>query len=121
MGMKEHDAGFRSRRQRHTPQQRAALLTQYRRSGLAQRAFVEVHGLGLSTLTKWLREARPTGVKTAGRKSSPLFQAVNLSPMFGASAWAAEVALADGVVLRLSAQTDVAWAAELLQSLRRPC
>ncbi len=117
--MKQNVPGLRSRR-RHTPQQRAELLTQYRRSGSSQREFVQLHGLGLSTLTKWLREARRTGVERSGRKGSTLFQAVNLSPLLGATGWAAEVALADGAVLRLSAQADAAWATELLQALRRP-
>jgi len=118
--MKHHDPDFRSRR-RHTPQQRAELLTQYHRRGLSQREFVELHGLGLSTLTKWLREARQTGVKTSRQKGSEFFQAVTLSPQFGTASWAAEVALAGGVVLRLRAQADTAWATELLQALRRPC
>jgi hypothetical protein len=77
--------------------------------------------LGLSTLTKWLREERRTGVKPPARNSSVPFQEVNLRPQFGTANWAAEVALADGAVLRLSAQADVAWATELLQVLRRPC
>jgi hypothetical protein len=46
---------------------------------------------------------------------------VNLRPQFSSTGWAAEVALTDGAVLRLGAQASVAWAAELLQVLRRPC
>jgi transposase-like protein len=118
--MKHRNPGFRSRR-RHPLQQRVELLAQYRRCGLSQREFVQLHGLGLSTLTKWLREERQTGVKTSGRRGSNLFQAVNLSPMFGTASWAAEIALTDGAVLRLNAQADAAWAAELLHALRRPC
>ena len=118
--MKHHNPGFRSRR-RHTPQQRAEWLTHYRRSGLSQRDFVQSHGLGLSTLTKWLREERLSGVKSSGGKGAVPFQEVNLRSQFHPAGWAAEVALADGAVLRLSAQADVAWATELLQALRRPC
>jgi transposase-like protein len=118
--MKQQYSDLRTRRRR-TPQQRAELLTQYRRSGLSQRDFVQFHGLGLSTLTKWLRAERLTGVKPPGRNNSVPFQEVNLSPQFRPAGWAAEVALADGAVLRLSVQADVAWATELLQALRRPC
>ena len=118
--MKQRNPGFRSRR-RHTAQQSVELLTQYRRGGLSQREFVQRHGLGLSTLGKWLREERQTGVKTfKGKRSNP-FQAVNLSPLFGTASWAAEIALTDGALLRLNGQADTAWAAELLQALRRPC
>jgi len=118
--MKHTDSDIRSRRRR-TPQQRAELLTQYRRSGLSQRDFVQSHGLGLSTLTKWLRTERRTGVQPPERNGSVPFQEVNLRPPFRPTGWAAEVALADGAVLRLSAQADVAWATELFQALRRPC
>jgi len=118
--MKRPYSDLRTRRRR-TPQQRAELLTQYRRSGLSQRDFVQSHGLGLSTLTKWLREERRTSVKPPERNGAVPFQEVNLRPPFGTASWAAEVALADGAVLRLGAQASVAWATELLQALRRPC
>jgi transposase-like protein len=108
-------------RRRRTPQQRAELLTQYRRSGLSQRDFIQSHGLGLSTLTKWLREERRTGVKPPERDGAVPFQEVNLRPLLGTASWAAEVALADGAVLRLGAQASVAWATALLQALRRSC
>jgi hypothetical protein len=77
--------------------------------------------LGLSTLTKWLREEHRTGVKPPERTGSVSFQEVNLSPQCGTANWAAEVALADGTVLRLSAQAAAGWATSLLQALRRPC
>jgi transposase-like protein len=118
--MKQKIPGLRSRRRR-TPQQRAELLTQFRRSGLSQRDFVQSHGLGLSTLTKWLRAERRTGVEPPERNGSVPFQEVDLSPPFRPAGWAAEVALADGAVLRLSLQTNPAWAAKLLRALRRPC
>src|SRR6266496_3501775 len=111
--MKHNDPGVRSWR-RHAPPQRAELLTEYRRSGLSQRDFVQSHGLGLSTLTKWLREERRTGVKPPERNGAVPFQEVNRSPQFRPAGWAAEVALRDGVVLRFSVQADVAWATELL-------
>lgn len=119
--MKQTYPGLPPRRRRRTPQQRAELLTQYRRSGLSQRDFVQSHGLGLSTLAKWLREDRRTDVQPPKRNDSVPFQEVNLSPQFRPTGWAAEVALADGAVLRLSAQADTTWATELMQALRRPC
>jgi len=118
--MKQKCPGLRSRRRR-TPQQRTELLTQYRRSGLSQRDFVKSHGLGLSTLTKWLGEERLSGVQPDGRNGAVPFQEVNLRPPFSSPGWAAEVALTDGAVLRLNVQTDPAWVAELLPALRQPC
>lgn len=118
--MKQNFPGLRSRRRR-TPQQRAELLTQFRRSGLSQRDVVQSHGLGLSTLTKWLRTECRTGGQPPERNDSVTFQEVKLRPPLRPTGWAAEVALTDGVVLRLSAQADVAWATELFHALRRPC
>lgn len=118
--MKQEIPGLRPRRRR-TPQQRVELLTQFRRSGLSQRDFVQSHGLGLSTLTKWLRAERLAGVKPPERNGSVPFEEVNLRPPFRSTGWAAEVVLTDGAVLRLSAQAEAAWGAELLQALRRPC
>ena len=119
--MKQTYPGLRSRRRRRTQQQRTELLIQYRRSGLSQREFVQRHGLGLSTLTKWLRAARQTDGKPSRQNGADLFQEVQLPPPFRPTGWAAEVALADGAVLRLSAQADATWATELMQALRRPC
>ena len=45
-------------RKRLTVQQRQQLLARYHRSPLAQAEFTAQHGIGLSTLGKWLREAR---------------------------------------------------------------
>ena len=118
--MKQPYSDFRSRRRR-PPQQQAELLKQYRRSGLSQRDFVESHGLGLSTLSQWLREERLSGVTPSGRNGAVPFQEVNLHPQFSSTGWAAEVALTDGAVLRLGAQAGIAWATELLEALRRPC
>lgn len=118
--MKRQPPDFRSRH-RHTPRQRTELLTQYRRSGLSQRDFVQSHGLGLSTLTQWLRQERLSGIQPDGRNGAVPFQEVSLRPQFSSTGWAAEVALRDGAVLRLGAQASVAWATELLQVLRRPC
>ena len=78
-------------------------------------------GLGLSTLAKWLRAERRTGVQPPEQNGSVPFQEVHLRPPFRSTGWAAEVAWADGAVLRLSAQADGAWANSRLQALRRPC
>jgi hypothetical protein len=68
-----------------------------------------------------LRVERLTDGEPSERNDSVPFQEVNLRPPFRPTGWAAEVALADGAVLRLSAQADATWATELMQALRRPC
>jgi len=89
--MKHNDPDFRFRRRR-TPPQRAELRIQYRRSGLSQRDFVQSQGLGLSTLAKWLRAERRTGVQPPEQNGSVPFQEVHLRPPFRSTGWAAEVA-----------------------------
>ena len=46
------------RRVRRTPEEIAALLDEYRSSGLTQLAYARSRGLSLSTLTYWLGRAR---------------------------------------------------------------
>jgi transposase-like protein len=53
-------------RHRFTAQQRQRLVARFHRSQLTQRDFAARHGVGLSTLNKWLRlkrDARPAKVK----------------------------------------------------------
>lgn len=65
-----------------TAAQRAQILTDYRRSGLTQKAFAAQAGIGCSTLTLWLRQA--TAGKSAG---TPTFVPVpNLLPISRAAA-----------------------------------
>ena len=116
-GMKN---GFVYRR-RFTAQERGELIDQYLCSGLTQRAFVEKHSLGLATLTKWLREHRQSKNQSLTNKTTPDFQALDLSGVLAGSNWAAEVVLSDGVTLRLSAGAGEAFTNHLLQTLRRAC
>jgi len=50
----------RRRRPNTTPAQRARWVRRLRGSGLSQQAFARQHGLPLSTLGLWLRQAAPT-------------------------------------------------------------
>jgi len=83
----------------------------FHESKLTQRDFANQHGVGLSTLVKWLRlerDAVPTKVK---------FQEVRLpSP---ASRWPVEVVSPHGWIVRLQNGSDVQQLPSLLQAL--PC
>ena len=60
---------------RTTPEQRAQWVRRYRQSGLTQRTFAAQHGIGWSTLVRWLRDPAPAAVnspRTAAPASSPL-------------------------------------------------
>jgi hypothetical protein len=86
-------------RQRSTSAQRQQLLGRFHRSKLTLKQFATQYGVGLSTLSKWLRmerDAVPAKVK---------FQGVRLpSP---ASRWPIEVVSPQGWVARLQNSSDV--------------
>jgi hypothetical protein len=100
-----------SGRRRWTRKQRQRLLTRFHQDQLTQSDFATQHGVGLSTLSKWLRmerDAIPAKVK---------FQEVRLpSPV---SRWPVEVVSPQGWIVRLQNGSDVKSLPELLRAL--PC
>ena len=100
-----------SERPRWTPEQRQQFLADFHQSKTTQRDFANRHGVGLSTLSKWLRLERkivPAKVK---------FQEVRLpNPP---TRWPVEVVSPQGWIVRLQNGSDVQMLPELLQAL--PC
>src|SRR5271167_4875260 len=96
-----------SGRRRWTRKQRQRLLAKFHQSQLTQSEFATQHGVGLSTLSKWLRlerEAAPAKVK---------FQEVRLpNPV---SRWPVEVVSPQGWTVRLQNGSEVKFLPELLQ------
>jgi hypothetical protein len=102
---------IRSGRRRWTSKQRQRFLARFHESKLTQRDFANRHGVGLSTLVKWLRlerDAVPPKVK---------FREVRLSNP--ASRWPIEVVSPQGWIVRLQNDSDGQMLAQLLQAL--PC
>jgi transposase-like protein len=100
-----------SGRRRWTSKQRQGLLARFHQSQLTQHDFATQNGVGLSTLSKWLRlerDAVPPKVE---------FQEVRLSNP--ASSWPVEVVSPQGWILRLQNGSDVQQLSELLRAL--PC
>jgi|SRR5208283_2410226 transposase-like protein len=100
-----------SGRRRWTSKQRQRLLTRFHRNEMTQRDFATRYGVGLSTLSKWLRlerDAVPAKVK---------FQEVRLPNP--ASCWPVEVVSPQGWIVRLQSGSDVQRLHQLLQAL--PC
>ena len=107
------DVSEKWQRHRTTPQERAAWVRRFERSGLTRQEFVTRHRLVLSTLGRW----RADETQVAAGTSLPLHE-VKLSPMLGPSPWLAEVQRPDGLTIRLSAA-----ARPLVETLltARPC
>jgi len=100
-----------SGRRRWTRKQRQRLLARYHQSQLTLKQFAARHGVGLSTLSKWLRlerEAPAPKVK---------FQEVRIPTP--TSRWPVEVVSPQGWIVRLQNSSDVQQLPELLRAL--PC
>lgn len=98
-------------RRRLTKQQRQRLLARYHRSPLTQAEFAAQHGIGLSTLGKWLREER-------AQNASPRpvrFQEVALPSL--TPHWAVEVVSPQGWTVRLHTVSDFEVISSLLPVL----
>ena len=101
----------RSRRRRWSSEQRQQFLADFHQSKLNQTEFANAHGVGLSTLHKWLhqeRNAPPAKVK---------FQEVRV-PAPG-SRWPVEVVSPQGWIVRIDNGTAVKMLQKLFQAL--PC
>lgn len=98
-------------RRHKSSQQRQQLLARYHRSQLTQRDFAARHGIGLSTLHKWLQRERSATVPPVK------FQEVTLPR--GLAPWAVEVVSPDGWLIRLQTGSAVHLLPQLLRSL--PC
>jgi transposase-like protein len=100
-----------SGRRRWTAKQRQRLLARFHQSQLTQRDFATRHGVGLSTLSKWLRVENEVA-------SPPVkFQEVTLPNM--PMRYAVEVVSPQGWLVRLQNGSDMQQLSALLQAL--PC
>ena len=94
-------------RHRFTPQQRQRLLARFHQEQTTQKAFALRHGIGLSTLSKWLRQER--------RSCDP---AVNFQEVVvPASRWAVEVVSPKGWTVRLQESSAIRTLPKVLRAL----
>jgi transposase-like protein len=100
-----------SGRRRWTSKQRQQCLTRFHQSQLTQSEFATQHGVGLSTLSKWLRLEREA--------PSPKVKFHEVSLPSPAARWPVEVVSPQGWIVRLQNGSDVQSLPELLRAL--PC
>src|SRR5271170_6472057 len=98
-----------SGRRRWTPKQRQRMLARFNESQLTRRDFANRHGVGLSTLSKWLR--------VEGEASSPpvKFEEVTLPPP--PLRHTVEVVSPQGWTVRLQNSPEIQTLPQLLQAL----
>lgn len=56
-----------------------------------------------------------------GPSKPAVLQEIEIGRLLGSDAWAAEIALAGGAIVRLNGAADPEWARAIIQNLRRPC
>ena len=98
-------------RRRKTSEQRQQLLARYHQSQSTQRDFAARHGIGLSTLSKWLRR------ESKQRLPAVQFQEVTLpNPT---PRWAVEVVSPQGWIVRFQNSSETQTLPQLVRAL--PC
>jgi len=100
-----------SGRRRWTVKQRQRFLARFHQSQLTQRDFAGRHGIGLSTLSKWLR------VESDATTPPVKFQEVTLS--HAVPRYAVEVVSPQGWTVQLQNSSGIQTLAQVLQAL--PC
>ena len=98
-------------RQRRTPKQRQQLLARFRQSQLTQETFAARHGIGVSTLGKWLHRE--------SQKSLPPVKFREVTLPKPAPRWPVEVVSPHGWIVRLQTGSDLQTLPQLLRAL--PC
>jgi transposase-like protein len=96
-------------RHRFTLQQRQQLLARFHRSQLTVKQFATRHGVGLSTLSKWLEKER------RGGDPAMSFQEVVVPP--AAPKWAAEFISPKGWTVRLHDSSAIRTMPKVLRAL----
>ncbi len=100
-----------SKRRRWTLKRRQRFLARFRQSEMSQRDFATRHGVGLSTLSKWLR--------VENEAASPPVKFQELMLPITPQRYAVEVVSPQGWTVRLQNSSEIETLAQLLQAL--PC
>jgi hypothetical protein len=106
------------RRPRSSAEERAQWVSQFHSSQASTRQFAQQHGLKEGTLQRWIREESQ---RSQGCSEAPEFQEVRCSAFSSAGAWAAEVVLPGGILVRLGATASATWMRSLWASLQSSC
>ena len=93
--------------------ERRRVVEQYRKSGLTQKDFAAERQMTLSTLVRWLGDARLSAPEP--KVVAAQFHSLALPAVAG---WAAEIEQPSGAIIRLHASTPPELAAAILKASR---
>ena len=105
-------------RVRTPPEQRAAMVAEFERSGLAGTQFAKLVGLKYPTLMAWVERKRRLSSGKGGRGKPVFVEAVPARP---ADQAALTVDLGGAAVLKITDGRQVSLAAQLIKALQIPC
>ncbi len=96
--MESEDTTGKQKQRRRSAAERATVLEQFHCSGLTRAAFAHSHNVALSTLSKWLTNAR----RESDNAAPVLFRELRVPSVPAASVmpWAVEIVGPDGLVIR---------------------
>ena len=86
----------RKKQKRSTATERAQILDEFHRSGLTRLAFSRTHNVALSTLSKWLTNAKRKSSAPVLFRELRVPQVPSVTPM----SWAVEIVGPDGLMIR---------------------
>ncbi len=106
-------------RLRYTAAQRQTLIDAFDRSGMSALSFTRQHGVYYQTFIAWIRKRRQNSIPS--QLQGPGFAEVLLTEREVAPTAALRILLPCGTALEVTSRAALPLAAELLQTLRRPC
>lgn len=109
---------IRKLRRRYTPEQIQGLLQAQPSSGLSATQYCKAQGIHPSLFYAWRKRPRTDSGPAPGK--APVFAGFSLQGLLG-QGWIAELALANGTVLRIDAAADPLWIGRLVTQLAGPC
>ena len=119
-----HDAIVKSDRRgrlRYAPEQKAAILEAYGKSGLTGPKFAALHGVKYQTFAAWIQKRKRAGAPAALPAPAGLALVEVEAPVTPCRDRGLSVTLPSGTELHLASQAAVPLAAALIRELSRPC
>jgi transposase-like protein len=98
-----------------TADQKAELVQKFLQSGLGLREFSRQHGIGFTSLHRWVRKEQGGITSRPTRPGVVDFTELKLPARAEASEWAVELTLPNGTVLRMTKDTPPAIVEQLLR------
>ena len=105
------------RPRRFTEMERAQLLDAYAQSSMTQREFAALHGIGLSTLTKWRRDNRPSRISK--KQDHHFIEVSDHGSLVDNTKARITLESPSGWSIHLPQQTDIQFIQQLMESCSR--